>query len=88
MSWQFLASKYFMTIGKIANSLGPLKPGQSVITFAFNLRAKYVVHTVCPRYMDGLRGEHDELDKACASALAFYLWVQGSIELAGDITAR
>ena len=57
---------------KEVKHLGPLKAGQSAITSAFNLRAKYVIHTVCPHYMDGLRGEHDELAKAYASAFAFY----------------
>ena len=36
-----------------AKSLGPIKQGESVITPAFNLNAKYVVHTVCPRFFRG-----------------------------------
>ena len=52
--------------------LGPLKPGQAVITPAFNLNAKYIVHTVCPRYMDGQRGEAEQLASAYISALDFY----------------
>ena len=52
--------------------LGPLKPGQAVITPGFNLNAKYVIHTICPRYMDGQRGEAEQLTFAYASALAFY----------------
>jgi O-acetyl-ADP-ribose deacetylase (regulator of RNase III) len=55
-----------------AKPLGPLKPGQAVITPAFNLNAKYIIHTICPRYMDGQRGEAEQLASAYSSALAFY----------------
>ena len=41
-----------------AKSLGPIKPGESVITPAFDLNAKYIVHTVCPRF---LRGADEEI---------------------------
>ena len=57
---------------KAAKLLGPLKPGEAVITPAFNLSAKYVIHTVCPRYMDGQRGERELLAEAYRSALSFY----------------
>ena len=53
-------------------ALGPIKVGEAVITPAFNLSAKYVVHTVCPRYIDGQRGERELLAKAYQSALSFY----------------
>ena len=55
-----------------AKPLGPLRPGQAVITPAFNLNAKYVIHTICPRYMDGQRGEAEQLASAYSSALTFY----------------
>ena len=55
-----------------AKALGPIKVGEAVITPAFNLSAKYVVHTVCPRYIDGQRGERELLAKAYQSALSFY----------------
>jgi O-acetyl-ADP-ribose deacetylase (regulator of RNase III) len=37
-----------------ARPLGPLKPGEAVLTPGFNLKAKFVIHAVAPRYMRGL----------------------------------
>ena len=55
-----------------AKALGPIKAGEAVITLAFNLSAKYLVHTVCPRYIDGQRDERELLAEAYRSALNFY----------------
>ena len=55
-----------------AKPFAPLTSGQAIITPAFNLSAKYVIHTVCPRYMDGQRGEAEQLYNAYASALALH----------------
>ena len=56
----------------VAKPFAPISPGQAIITPVFNLSAKYVIHTVCPRYMDGLRGEPDQLYNAYTNALALY----------------
>ena len=53
-----------------AKSLGPLAPGQSVITPAFNLPAKYIIHTVCPRYIYGTPEAKFLLAMAYKSALS------------------
>ena len=55
-----------------AKAFAPISPGQAIITPAFNLSAKYVIHSVCPRYMDGQRGEAEQLYNAYASALALH----------------
>ena len=54
-----------------AKSLGPIAPGESVITPAFNLPAKYIIHTVCPRYIYGTPEEEQGLAMAYRSALSF-----------------
>jgi O-acetyl-ADP-ribose deacetylase (regulator of RNase III) len=55
-----------------AKPFAPLTPGQAIITPGFDLSAQYVIHTVCPRYMDGQRGEAEQLYNAYASALALH----------------
>lgn len=52
-----------------AKALGPIKPGESIVTAGFNLKTKYVIHTVCPRYIHGRTEEHELLAKAYRSAL-------------------
>ena len=54
-----------------AKSLGPIAPGKSVITPAFNLPAKYIIHTICPRYIYGTPEEKNLLAMAYRSALSF-----------------
>ena len=53
-----------------AKSLGPIAPGESVITPAFNLPSKYIIHTVCPRYIYGTSEEEQGLAMAYRSALS------------------
>jgi O-acetyl-ADP-ribose deacetylase len=54
---------------KAAKPLAPLDVGNSIITPAFNLSAKYVVHTVCPRFLRGSDDEIRLLSSAYESAL-------------------
>jgi O-acetyl-ADP-ribose deacetylase (regulator of RNase III) len=65
-----------------AKPFAPLTPGQAIITPAFNLSAKYVIHTVCPRYMDGQRSESEQLYNAYASALALHSQVPNAKSIA------
>ena len=53
-----------------AKSLGPIAPGESVITPAFNLPSKYIIHTVCPRYIYGTPEEEALFAMAYRSALS------------------
>jgi len=53
-----------------AKLLGPIAPGKSVITPAFNLPANYIIHTVCPRYIYGTPEEKNLLAMAYRSALS------------------
>lgn len=54
---------------RAAKALGPIKPGESIVTPGFRLRAKYVIHTVCPRFIYGDEEEKTLLIKAYRSAL-------------------
>ena len=60
----------------------PLTPGQAIITPGFYLSAQYVIHTVCPRYMDGQRGESEQLYHAYTSALALHSQVPDAKSIA------
>ena len=52
-----------------AKPFAPLSEGQAILTPAFNLKANHVVHTVCPRFYDGQRGEQQGLRDAYVNAL-------------------
>jgi O-acetyl-ADP-ribose deacetylase (regulator of RNase III) len=54
---------------KAAKILGPLRSGEAVITPAFNLSAKCIIHAVCPRYIYGTLEEKRGLAQAYKSAL-------------------
>jgi O-acetyl-ADP-ribose deacetylase len=54
----------------VAKVLGPISPGKAVMTPAFNLPAKYIIHAVCPRYIHGTQDEERLLGSAYASALS------------------
>ena len=53
-----------------ARPLGPIAPGEAIITPAFNLPAKYIIHAVCPRYIYGTTEEKNLLASAYKSALS------------------
>ena len=43
------------------NKIGHCNTGSAVITPAFNLDAKYIIHAVGPRYIDGKYNEEKDL---------------------------
>jgi len=52
-----------------ARKIGHCPTGQAVITTGGNLKAKYVIHAVGPMYLDGRRGESDQLASAYRESL-------------------
>lgn len=69
--------------------IGDIKPGQAIETSAYNLDAKYIIHTVCVGWDDGKYGEldiladcyHNSLKLACelnCKSIAFPLIGTGS----------
>jgi O-acetyl-ADP-ribose deacetylase len=60
-----------------AKHYAPLNAGCSIITPGFNLKAKYVVHTVCPRFFKGSDDEINLLSRAYESALNSYDELEG-----------
>lgn len=55
-----------------AKVFAPINPGEAIITPAFNLSAKYIIHAVGPRYIYGTDNEEELLARAYSSALALY----------------
>lgn len=45
--------------------LGPLETGKAVITPGFNLKAKYIIHTVGPIYFEHSKEENEKLLSSC-----------------------
>ena len=79
--------------------LGSIAPGHSEATPAFNLNAKYVLHTVSPAWIDGAHREAELLRQAYDSALelaaglrcgsvAFPLMASGSYRFPKDLALR
>ena len=58
--------------------IGEIAPGQSASTDAFNLDAKYIIHTVGPAWVDGAHGERDIL-RSC---------YETSLELAAELKCK
>ena len=52
--------------------LGPVNPGDCVVTPAFNIDAQFIVHAVCPRFLTGSSEEKSLLASAYRSALGVY----------------
>jgi len=50
--------------------IGPIRPGEAASTPAFNLDAKYVIHTVGPAWIDGGHGEREALHSCYRNSLA------------------
>ncbi len=59
----------FENMEKACREIGFCKPGKAVITSGFNLKAKYVIHTVGPNWQDGNSGEEDCLRSCYREAL-------------------
>lgn len=53
----------------VCDKLAPIATGSAIITPGFNLKAKYVIHTVGPVYQDGKHHEQDLLIKAYTNSL-------------------
>ena len=54
---------------KASAPLGPLSPDQAIMTVAFNLNAKSVIHAVAPRYVSGTQLEVDTFRSTYREAL-------------------
>jgi len=67
---------------KAAKILGPLRPGEAVITPAFNLSTSYIIHAVCPRYIYGTLEEERGLALAYKSALDLNKEAAGATRIA------
>ncbi len=49
--------------------IGPMMPGQSASTPAFQLDAKYIIHTIGPAWIDGNQGEREILHSCYENSL-------------------
>ena len=67
--------------------IGKLSPGQAAITPAFDLYAKYIIHTVGPIWKDGKHGEDDILCSCYSNSLSVAEQVKAD-ELAAREAAR
>lgn len=54
---------------KACREIGYCELGYAVPTPAFNLKAKYIIHTVVPKWIDGNHNEYEYLSSAYFSAL-------------------
>ena len=54
---------------KACKKIGFCEVGSAVPTLAYNLNARYIIHAVVPKWIDGRNGEYDLLSSAYLSAL-------------------
>lgn len=54
---------------KARKEIGFCEMGSAVPTLGYELSAKYIIHAVVPKWIDGDYGEYDTLSSAYASAL-------------------
>lgn len=53
----------------LREEIGDVEPGEVFITPGFNLPAKYIIHAVSPRYIDGESGEEEKLRSCYRTSL-------------------
>ena len=54
---------------KACEKIGRCDVGSAIPTLAYNLKSRYIIHAVVPRWIDGESGEYDLLSSAYISAL-------------------
>ena len=54
---------------KACKELGHCNTGSAIPTLAFNLRSKYIIHAVVPKWIDGEHSEYDLLSSAYLASL-------------------
>jgi O-acetyl-ADP-ribose deacetylase (regulator of RNase III) len=65
-----------------SRALGPISPGDVVVTPGFNLKAKFVIHAVAPRHIYGNEEEERQLQSAYATALVLASQLEGVSSIA------
>lgn len=49
--------------------IGPIRPGEAAVTYAFHLPSRFIIHTVGPKWIDGTHGEFDILSSCYINSL-------------------
>src|SRR4051812_30907851 len=57
-------------LARASSALAPCAPGDAVITPGFDLRARFVIHTVGPVWHGGTQAEHAVLERAYEQSFA------------------